>query len=60
MINNPGGKLTQNTSSSNQKSLKPEMWRTWSIQRAGFSDKEFEGSPLASFWWYSGSALQIN
>lgn len=48
IINNSGGKLTQNTSPSNQKSPKPEMWRTWSIQRAGFSDKEFEAAEIAS------------
>ncbi|KAL6192715.1 hypothetical protein ACLB2K_033801 [Fragaria x ananassa] len=28
-------------------SLKPEMWRTWSIQRAGSSDQEFEAGEVS-------------
>ncbi|KAM7484322.1 hypothetical protein LguiA_000331 [Lonicera macranthoides] len=28
-------------------SVKPEMWRTWSIQRAGFSDAEFEAAEIS-------------
>ncbi|KAK2636284.1 hypothetical protein Ddye_031076 [Dipteronia dyeriana] len=50
-INNSGSKLTHDTSLSSLdglgNSLKPEMWRTWSIQRAGFSDTEFEAAEIA-------------
>ncbi|KAK1552061.1 hypothetical protein Q3G72_009753 [Acer saccharum] len=50
-INNSGSKLTHDTSLSSLdglgNSLKPEMWRTWSIQRAGFSDMEFEAAEIA-------------
>ncbi|GMP94144.1 hypothetical protein CsSME_00043706 [Camellia sinensis var. sinensis] len=45
-INNSGGMFSHGRSVSDfdgsTSSLKPEMWRTWSIQRAGFSDAEFE------------------
>ncbi|KAI9168862.1 hypothetical protein LWI28_002987 [Acer negundo] len=50
-INNSGSKLTHDTSLTSLdglgNSLKPEMWRTWSIQRAGFSDMEFEAAEIA-------------
>ncbi|KAL5761879.1 hypothetical protein ACOSP7_018143 [Xanthoceras sorbifolium] len=51
-INNSGSKLTHDTSLSGLDGLgnsyKPEMWRTWSIQRAGFSNMEFEAGEIAS------------
>jgi hypothetical protein len=43
-----GGKLGQNRSYLDddglRKSMKPDMWRTWSNQRAGYSSADFEGS----------------
>ncbi|KAF5449718.1 hypothetical protein F2P56_030135 [Juglans regia] len=45
------GKLDQNRSLLDGdglvNSLKPDMWRTWSIQRAGFSDASFEAAEIA-------------
>ncbi|KAJ7953742.1 5'-AMP-activated protein kinase-related [Quillaja saponaria] len=44
-------RLSQNASISDddgsKKSLKPETWRTWSIQRAGFSYSDFEAAEIA-------------
>ncbi|KAG7979404.1 hypothetical protein I3843_05G129800 [Carya illinoinensis] len=49
--NDLGGKLDQNRSLLDSdglaNSLKPDMWRTWSIQRAGFSDASFEAAEIA-------------
>ncbi|XP_059648895.1 protein PTST homolog 2, chloroplastic [Cornus florida] len=46
-----GGKLSHNRNVSDcdgsKNSLKPEMWRTWSIQRAGFSNVEFEAGEIS-------------
>ncbi|CAL5355132.1 unnamed protein product [Camellia sinensis] len=50
-INNSGGMFSHGRSVSDfdgsTSSLKPEMWRTWSIQRAGFSDAEFEAAEIS-------------
>uniref|UniRef100_A0A803MBJ2 Uncharacterized protein n=1 Tax=Chenopodium quinoa TaxID=63459 RepID=A0A803MBJ2_CHEQI len=35
-----------NRSYSNRLSMKPDAWRSWSIQRAGFSDTEFEAGEI--------------
>lgn len=44
VYDNSDGKLSRKESLSEfNGSVKPEMWRTWGIQRAGFSDTEFEG-----------------
>lgn len=47
MFDNSVGKLSSYGSLSDINGLKysfnPEMWRTWSSQRAGFTDTEFEG-----------------
>ncbi|KAF8390281.1 hypothetical protein HHK36_024806 [Tetracentron sinense] len=50
LFNDSGGMLIQNRSFSDfngiRNSPEPEMWRTWSIQRAGFPDTEFEASEI--------------
>ncbi|CAL5431096.1 unnamed protein product [Camellia sinensis] len=50
-INNSGGMFSHGRSVSDfdgsTSSLKPEMWRTWSIQRAGFLDAEFEAAEIS-------------
>ncbi|PSS13546.1 Protein PTST like [Actinidia chinensis var. chinensis] len=50
MINNSGGKFSHKESVSDfdgsKNSLKPETWRTWSFQRAGFSEAEFEAGEI--------------
>lgn len=55
IVRGPGGKLKQNTTRSDVDDFRglhqPDNWRTWSIQRAGFSDMEFEGSLSISFWF---------
>lgn len=64
--NDLGGKLDQNRSLLDSdglaNSLKPDMWRTWSIQRAGFSDASFEGLLFSNtnIWWFHGLTDWIN
>uniref|UniRef100_A0A5B6YIA4 AMP-activated protein kinase glycogen-binding domain-containing protein n=1 Tax=Davidia involucrata TaxID=16924 RepID=A0A5B6YIA4_DAVIN len=49
--NSSGGKISRDRTVSEfdalRNSFKPEMWRTWSIQRAGFSDTEFEAAEIS-------------
>ncbi|GFZ00121.1 5'-AMP-activated protein kinase-like protein [Actinidia rufa] len=50
VINNSGGKFSHKESVSDfdgsKNSLKPETWRTWSFQRAGFLEAEFEAGEI--------------
>lgn len=50
-ISSSGSKLSHSRSVSDfdgsVSSEKPETWRTWSIQRAGFSDSEFEAAEIS-------------
>ncbi|CAK9182121.1 unnamed protein product [Ilex paraguariensis] len=49
--NNSGSKLSHNGLHSDldglELSVKPDMWRTWSIQRAGYSDMDFEAAEIS-------------
>ncbi|KAK9277641.1 hypothetical protein L1049_007187 [Liquidambar formosana] len=51
ITNDSGSKLSQDRYSSNfygsRNLLKPEMWRNWSNQRAGFSNTEFEAAEIS-------------
>lgn len=59
---NPGNNKTFFDVDGLRNSLNPNTWRTWSIQRAGFSDASFEGvlfyvilfsfSQGTSIWWF--------
>ncbi|CAK7332821.1 unnamed protein product, partial [Dovyalis caffra] len=40
-------------------SLNPDMWRTWSIKRAGFSDMQFEAEELSSNRTRSGGEKNV-
>ncbi|KAE8023336.1 hypothetical protein FH972_009044 [Carpinus fangiana] len=59
--NDFGGKLGQNRSFFDvdgfRNSRKPDMWRTWSIQRAGFSDANFEAAEIASLETRTGGEI---
>lgn len=50
IYNDLGGKLGQNRSYLDddglRKSMKPDMWRTWSNQRAGYSSADFEAAEI--------------
>ncbi|KAJ4823259.1 hypothetical protein Tsubulata_042383 [Turnera subulata] len=51
VIHNSKGKLHQERSQSHiddLSSLEPNMWRSWSFQRAGFSNMEFEAGEIES------------
>lgn len=49
LVNDNEVKLGQNKSLSGNECLRNPTWREWSLQRAGFAGKEFEGSPSFSF-----------
>ncbi|CAI9775315.1 unnamed protein product [Fraxinus pennsylvanica] len=48
VANNSGGKITPD--------IQPETWRTWSIQREGFQDTEFEAAEIS----YSKNQVEQN
>ncbi|GAV86463.1 hypothetical protein CFOL_v3_29893 [Cephalotus follicularis] len=52
IVNDSGGQLSLNVSLSGSDSVrnsdKPEMWRAWSIQRAGLSNKDLKAAEISS------------
>ncbi|XVF44149.1 hypothetical protein PTKIN_Ptkin02bG0097900 [Pterospermum kingtungense] len=46
LVNDNGVKFSQNQSLSGLECLRNPTWREWSLQRAGFAGKEFEGDEI--------------